>query len=186
MRSEIDDLFLVHAKDAQNPAGGQQRQMSERAEGAVADQHVAGRQIGMDVADPRQVVRPQRCGDDAEQQPRGGVEHRQQVHDREAAAGLLRARLTELFLQRRGVGHRHAGAIDQKGPMAVPAAVVERRAAEKSFADRTQQALKDSQRQTLACLAVGFAGAVHRAQPRHMGARGVAGRAPATRTGEGS
>ena len=128
----------------------------------------------MKPADPRHVVRPQRRGDDVQQQPRGRVKHRQQVHDRETAAGLLAARLTELLLQLRGVGHRHTGAIDQKGPVAMPAAVVERRTAEELFAERTQQALKYGQRQTLACLAIGLAAAVHRSQAWRMGASGVA------------
>jgi hypothetical protein len=118
-------------------------------------------------------VGPQRRAGDADQKPGGRVEQGQEVHDREAAPGLLHPRLAELLLQFRRVGHGDARPIDQEGAMAVPAAVVGQRTAE-PVGDSLEQALEDGQREPGAGLAVRFAGAADIAEPGHVGARRVA------------
>jgi hypothetical protein len=49
----LSDLLLVHAEDAEDLLGRQQRQVGEGTEGAVADQDVARGQVGVDLADAR-------------------------------------------------------------------------------------------------------------------------------------
>ena len=108
MRPEIDDLDLMGAKDPKHLAGRKQRQMGERAKAAVADQNIVFGQIGMHVGDARHVVRAQRGAEHVQQEACAGVEQREQMHHRKAAAGRLTSWLSELFLQRRRVRHRNA------------------------------------------------------------------------------
>ena len=103
--------------------------MHERTKAAVADHDVAGQQIGMHVADARQVMSAQRSGEDVQQQAGGCMKQRQDVHLRKAATGLLRAGLAERLLQCRRVRHRTTGTVDQECPMTVPTIVVQSGAA---------------------------------------------------------
>src|SRR5262245_1112311 len=99
MRPEIDNLFLMQTKDAKNLAGHQQSEMRKRTQGAIADHDIALVEVGMQAVDARHVVRAQRRGQQVQQEASARMKQSQQMHDREAATGLLRARLTEGFLQ---------------------------------------------------------------------------------------
>ena len=70
--------------------------MSERAESAVGHQHIAALQQGKNPAHASHVMRPQRRRENLQQQPGAGVEQRQDVGHREAAALGLVARLAEV------------------------------------------------------------------------------------------
>ena len=70
------------------------RQMRERAETAVGHQDIAGA-TGEGRRDASDVMRPQRRRD-LQEQPGAGVEQRQDVGHREAAALRLVARLAEV------------------------------------------------------------------------------------------
>src|SRR5207302_4106850 len=80
MRTKIDDLLLMPAKNPENSTRRQQRQVDKRAKAAVADQDVARRQIGMDSADAGHVVCAHRRRNDVEQKPGRRMEERQQMH----------------------------------------------------------------------------------------------------------
>src|SRR5579884_3802006 len=144
--------------------------MRERAEAAIADEDVAFAQLGMDCLDLRHVVRPQRRGDQAQQQAGGRIEERQQVHDREAAARLLGAGLAKSFLQLGRIGRGGAGAVDQKGAVAAPEGVGGR--LRQAITNQKHEALEQGERQSASCLAIRLAAAVHAAEARYM----IAGR----------
>ena len=65
-------------------------------------------------------MRPQRRRGDLQQQAGAGVEQGQDVGHREATPLGLVARLAEVGLQRRGIGHGERRAVDQQDPMAEP------------------------------------------------------------------
>ena len=88
--------------------------MSERAESAVGHQHIAALQQGKNPAHASHVMRPQRRRENLQQQPGAGVEQRQDVGHREAAALGLVARLAEVGLQRGDIGHGERRAVDRK------------------------------------------------------------------------
>jgi hypothetical protein len=92
----------------------------KRAERAVADGHVALAQARVQAVDVPGVVRVPRPGRQIDEQPRGVVDQDQQVHDREAAAGLRPAGLAEGLLQRGRVGHGDPGAVAQEHAVAEP------------------------------------------------------------------
>ena len=94
--------------------------MSERAESAVGHQHIAALQQGKNPAHASHVMRPQRRRENLQQQPGAGVEQRQDVGHREAAALGLVARLAEVGLQRGDIGHGERRAVDQQDAMAEP------------------------------------------------------------------
>ena len=119
-RREVDDLLLVQAKYRMDALADQQRQMSERAESAVGHQHIAALQQGKNPAHASHVMRPQRRRENLQQQPGAGVEQRQDVGHREAAALGLVARLAEVGLQRGDIGHGERRAVDQQDAMAEP------------------------------------------------------------------
>ena len=98
----------------------------------------------MHLADAGHVMSAQRSAGDVQQKTGRRMKQRQQMHHRKATAGLLSAGLTELFLQRRRVRHRDARAIDKQCAMAVPAAVIEHRAATQVKTERAQQILQDA------------------------------------------
>jgi hypothetical protein len=79
---EIDDLLLMHAKDAENLADCEQGQMGEGAKSAVADQHIPCAQIRMHLANARHVMGPQRSACDLQQQAAARVKERQQMNHR--------------------------------------------------------------------------------------------------------
>ena len=120
---EVHDLFLVDAKHGVHAATKQQCQVGERAEPAIADQHIPGLQGRMDPGDLAHVVRPQRRRDDVHEQARPGVEQRQDLGDGEPAARGLAAGLTEVPLQPGRVGHGEARSVDEEGPMPAPEAL---------------------------------------------------------------
>ena len=60
--------------------------MGERAEAAVGHQDIARQEQGEDPGDAGHVMRPQRRGENLQQQPGAGVEQHQDVGHREAAA----------------------------------------------------------------------------------------------------
>ena len=97
-RREVDDLLLVQAKHRMNPLGHEHRQVGKRAEAAVGHQDIAGPEQGKDSVDAGHVMRPQRRREDLQEQPGAGVEQRQDVGHREAAAFGLVARLAEVGL----------------------------------------------------------------------------------------
>ena len=124
MRCEVDDLTLMDAEDAVRASRHQQRQMGERAETAVAQQHIVLAKLGMELCHPGHVVRAQRCGQDLDEHPRADVEQRQKMGHGEAAAGLLAAGLAEVLLEFGHVGHGEARAIGDEHAVAMPGAVV--------------------------------------------------------------
>src|SRR3972149_7939053 len=69
----------------------------------------------------RLVMRPQRRGQQLDEQTRGRVEHRQEMRLREAAALALLAALTKVVLQFHGIGHREAAAVGKERAMTEPA-----------------------------------------------------------------
>jgi hypothetical protein len=74
--TEIDNRSLMDPHHAVKAGRGQLRQMHEGAEAAVADQHVARRQLRVHLQNVLQVVRPQGGHDHLLQQSRTGVKQR--------------------------------------------------------------------------------------------------------------
>ena len=147
--------------------------MGERAEAAVGHQDIAGREQREDPGDARHVMRPQRRRDDLQQQPGAGVEQRQDVGHREAAALGLVAGLAEVGLQRGGVGHGERRAVDQEGAMAAPAA--DRLGVGDQGLDHVaEQGLEDGQGEPATGLAEGGGGEGAAGQQRDVGQGGVA------------
>jgi hypothetical protein len=60
----------------------------------------------MDVLHARQVMRAQGRDHQLPEKSRLGMEEREQMRDRKAAAGALLGRLAKLLLQSRRIGHR--------------------------------------------------------------------------------
>ena len=74
MRREVDDLTLMDPEDAVRPPGHQQRQVRERGQAAITQQHIAGAELGMEPRHPGHVVGAQRGGQDLDEHPRTDVE----------------------------------------------------------------------------------------------------------------
>ena len=172
-RREVDNLHLVQAKHRMNPLGHQHGQMGERAETAVSQQEIAGREQGEDPGDAGHVMRPQRRRENLQEQPGAGVEQRQDVSHREAAALGLVAGLAEVGLQRGSVGHGERRAVDQEGAMAAPS--THRLGGGDQCLDHfVEDGLEDGQRESGAGLAEGAGGEGAASQQGDMCQGGVA------------
>ena len=122
------------------------------AEASVARDDVSVRQLRMQISHVSHVVCPHRRDRHVVQASALGIEHREQVRDRIAAAGLLTGRLAEVLPKRVRVRHGEAGAVDQRHAMAVP----ERHVAGpvNSVGERVDDPLDDLQGKALARLTV--------------------------------
>ena len=167
LRCEIDDLTLMHAEDALRAARQQQRQMRERTEAAVAQQHIVFMKLRMDLRHPGHVVGVQRAGQGLQEHPRADVEQRQQMGHGEAAAGLLAAGLAEVLAEFGHVGHGETRAVDDEHPMPVPAPGVVDDGRE-PLGDAAEQLLEQRQRQATARLTVGRGGEFESAESDQM------------------
>lgn len=155
MRAEVHDLLLVDAEQPVDPAGKQHHQMHERAEGAVAHQHVADAQQRVQHPDLGLLVGVQGEPQGAAHQPAEGVEQAQDLGHRKAAALLAPLGLAEGLLRVGRVGGDGAGAVHQIRPQPAPQLVGGRAGREHRRRRLLQQRLEDLQRQPHAGLAVG-------------------------------
>ena len=103
MAAKVDDLALVHAKDAQYASAHQHSRMPEGAESAIAQEHVAGAQQWMQARHAGLFADVLRTGDHFDEQPRCGVEQSQQLHPWKPTTGPLLVGLREGLLKRSGV-----------------------------------------------------------------------------------
>ena len=147
----------MDAKDAVDATPQEQRQVRERAEAAVAQEDVAGDEPGMELRRVGHVVRVERSGEDLQEHPRAGVEHGQEVGDREPAPGLLPAGLPEVGLEFGRVGHGERGAVDDEDATSKPCGGVAGGVVER-VGDGADQSAEDPQRQSAASEAVGGVG----------------------------
>ena len=102
-------------------------------------------------------MRPQRRRENLQQQPGAGVEQRQDVGHREAAALGLVARLAEVGLQRGDIGHGERRAVDQQDAMAEPESR-DLGGRDQDLDHRAEDGLEDGQREPGAGLAEGAGG----------------------------
>src|SRR5512146_215875 len=110
----------MRAEDGLNSAGNQQSKVGERAKRAVAQDDVARLQFAVQLRDARHVVRAERSRQRLLKQPAAEMNQRQPMGGGEAAARRLSARLSKVFSQFVGGGHRKAGAVQQEQAMPQP------------------------------------------------------------------
>jgi len=145
----------------------------EGAGPAIARQHVPGLRPGVEPGRVGHVVGGERAGDDIPEHPGADVEERQQVRDREAAAGPPALGPAEVLPELGRVGHREGRAVGHEDAMAEPPAGVLGGRVER-VGDPSEQVPEDLQGLAGACLAVGGIGEATPRQAGEMIDRGVA------------
>ena len=147
--------------------------MSEGAEAAIADEHVARLQARVEPGSQAHVVAVQGRGEGVEQHAGACVEEDHQMGHREAAAGLGLLGLAEVGLELGRVGHREGRAVDEEGAMSAPEPHLIGIGSQR-LADASQEPLEDGQRQPCPCLTEGRGGEGLGHDPGQMGQRRVA------------
>jgi hypothetical protein len=165
----------MSAKQAVTPALTARRQMDERAERAITDEHGVVRQIRMHQGDVRHVMRPQGSGQHFADIARPPLARQQQVRRGEATTCGLSAGLSKGFLQVRRVGHGKARAIDDVDLVAVPEFIgTQRIGVEALLRNGVLQPMQEAEGQAATRLAIGRGAELQTSQVRQVAARGVA------------
>src|SRR5262249_39610049 len=105
MHAEIDELFLMGAKDCMKPSASQEGQVGKRTKTPVADQDVVLLQFRMQERRFFHVMRSERGRQRFDEKSRAGVKKRQKMGHGKSTADTLATGLPECFLQFFCVGH---------------------------------------------------------------------------------
>jgi hypothetical protein len=111
----------MQAHDGVGPEPGDFAQVQVRAKAPIGQEHIGRLQVRPQLARQEQLVLVDVPLGEVEQRAAALAKEAHQFHLREAAAGLLAARLRPHGLIFRGLGHGGAGAVDDLDPPPLPA-----------------------------------------------------------------
>ena len=157
--AEVDLALLVVAHDEVHAPGHERRRCPVGAEAAVGHERVALAQVPEQACEEAALVHPVVAL--GRRDPRAALqaEEPDDLHEREAAAGLLPV-LWVLRLVLWRVGHRHAGAIDRERPAAGHARA-------EVFRDVCHHPVQQAHREAEAGITIGLRLAGWQGQPAH-------------------
>jgi hypothetical protein len=122
---EVHDLLLMPPEHGRHACVDKQGQMGRGTNAPVGPSHLTGAQVRMEVDSLGEVMDAQGDRQDVYAQSGPRMTQRQQVCHRATTAGKWFARLANMLLQGRGIGHGTPGAVPPKGARAQPASLME-------------------------------------------------------------